>query len=156
MANQQQSGDKRMKGEWGKSLLEVLIVLGIVAITAVLTGEAFLGATLTNQLGAVQRNMAAELRKARQWAVTRREAIRVTFTVGGAHLRTTSHRKNGITLGTYDFSHKGISIHRLSNGPQVVFYQSGRTATPTTITLKDANGRQVRLTISITGKVVVQ
>lgn len=147
---------KAIKEEWGTSVLEVIVVLGIVAVMALVTGEAFMGATTTNQLGAVQKNVSRELRIARQWAVIRREAIAVTFVVGGSYTHTAIHRHNGRPLRRYDFSDKGVVVKSLSNGRQVVFYPSGRTATPTTIIVQGRRGNQVSLTVSFTGRVTVQ
>lgn len=150
------SGVMVMKDEWGKSLLEIIIVLSIVAATSLVTGEAFLGATMTNQLRVVQRNMSTELRIARQWAVIRRKAIAVTFVLGGKQTRTDMYRNIGIPLRQYDFSDTGVLVQKMSKGPQVVFYPSGRTATPTTITLQNVRGRQALLTVSLTGRITIQ
>ncbi len=143
----------RLNERMGRSLLEVLIVLGIVGITALMTGEAFWGGSMTNRLAAVKKNIALELRIARQWAVIRREPISVRFDVGGSHARTERFRQNGRPLRQYDFSKKGIVVKSLSKGFHVVFYPSGRTATPTTILLQDRRGQQVALTVSLTGRV---
>ena len=138
----------------GKSLVEVMVVMGIIGLGVVLAGEGFLGAAARNQGMAIRAEIASELRIARHMASTSRERIRVWFEPQGTSIRTERLDVPSSMVRQYDFSGKGIVVEDLSNGPSVVFYPSGRTATPTTITLRnDRNGDVKKLTVSITGRV---
>ena len=55
----------------------------------------------------------------------------------------------------FDFEDRKVVVESLSNGPSVIFYPSGRAATPTTITLRSAQEERRQLTISLTGRVSI-
>jgi len=46
-----------------------------------------------------------------------------------------------------------VAFERLPSGPSVIFYPSGRTATPTTIILRNSRQEQWKITVSLTGRV---
>ena len=79
--------------------------------------------------------------------------MRVVFELEGTRLRTERANAPGIPLRQYEYGGSGIFVERLSNGPSVVFYPSGRAATPTTITLRNSRQQRWQLTVSLTGRV---
>ncbi len=141
---------------WGRSLLEMMVVLGMIGLLAVITGKSFLGAATKTQEEAVRAELASELRMARQLAITRRERIQVVFESRGTGIKTEPSGTLGSTLRRFDFAGKGLVVESLSNGPSVVFYPSGRTATPTTITFRNARGERRLMTVSLTGRVNIK
>lgn len=141
--------------EEGFTLIEVLCVLAIVAIISTMAGLNFAVMAAKSQGQAVTTELAAELRFARQLAIARRERIRVVVDAERTVLRTERADMPGVVLKQCDLSGKGTIVERLSGGPSIVFHPSGRSATATTITLRDGNQNQRTLTVSFTGKVSV-
>ncbi len=151
---------KRMNthgNEAGASLLEVMAVAMIISLGALLAGEGFLGAVSRNQAMVVGAELASELRMARSMAMTKRTAMRVGFESSGTAISTESVDRPNAPLRTYDFSGTGVTVEGLSERSSVVFYPSGRAATPTTITLlRQRAGERRKLTVSITGRVTIK
>jgi prepilin-type N-terminal cleavage/methylation domain-containing protein len=140
----------------GVSLTELMVVLGLVSLSATLTLESFIMSMTKHQAHAAGAELAAELRTARHLAITRRQRVRVVFEPETARVRTEAPDAGGALLRPIlDYSDKGIVVEGLTNGTAVTFYPNGRAASPTTITLR--NGRQQRwqLTVSMTGRVSV-
>ncbi|MBI3604217.1 MAG: GspH/FimT family protein, partial [Nitrospirae bacterium] len=71
----------------------------------------------------------------------------------GATVVTERADAPGTRLRQYDFRKTGLVVERLSNGPSIIFYPSGRSASPTTITLESRRHEQWRLTVSLTGRI---
>ncbi len=141
----------------GKTILEVMLVVGVLGLASVLTGEGFWGAVSTNHAVVVRADIASELRMARHMAITGRKPIRVLFEPTGTRITTESVTSPAATFRQYDFSGKGIIVEGLSRGSGVVFYPTGRAATPTTITLRGIrDGERRQLTVSITGRVRIK
>jgi len=139
--------------ERGASLIELLMVMGLASLLVALAGESFVSATSRYHDKSVTTELAAELRTARHLAITRREPVRVAFESEGTRIRTERANVPGIPLRQYEYAGRGIVVERLSNGPSVVFYPSGRAATPTTITLRNIRQQRWQLTVSLTGRV---
>ena len=59
------------------------------------------------------------------------------------------------TLHVYQYADKGVVVEEPTAGPELLFYPSGRSATPTTIRVRDSQGRESTFTVSITGRVSV-
>ncbi len=138
----------------GKTVLELMLVVGLLGLAAVLTGEGFSGAVSRNHASVVRAEIASELRMARYMAITGRRPIRVLFEPGATRISTESVTSPPAKLRQYDFSGKGVTVEKLSRGPGVSFYPTGRAATPTTITLRRTrDGEQRQLTVSLTGRV---
>jgi type IV fimbrial biogenesis protein FimT len=141
--------------EEGFTLIEVLLVLAVSAIISTMAGLNFSATTAKSQGQAVTTELAAELRFARQLAISRRERIRVVVDMEHTVLRTERADVPGAVLKECDLSGKGTIVERLSGGPSIVFHPSGRSATATTITLRDGNQHARKLTVSFAGKVSV-
>jgi len=136
----------------GRTLLELVAVMAIVGVLVSL--GAGLGSAATRQRSrAVRTEVAAELRTARHLAMTGREKIRVVFDKETSEMRSERADEERTLLRRYGFAGTGTRLESLSNGSSVVFYPSGRSATPTTITLRAPSGEQWRITVSITGRV---
>ena len=138
----------------GRTLLELVAVMAIVGVLVSLgTG---LGSAATRQRSrAVRTEVAAELRTARHLAMTGREKIRVVFDKATSEMKSERADEGRTLLRRYGFAGTGTRLESLSNGSSVVFYPSGRSATPTTITLRASTGEQWRITVSITGRVSI-
>ena len=138
----------------GRTLLELIVVMTIVGVLVSL-GAGLSSATTRQRSRAVRTAVAAELRTARHLAMTGREKIQVVFDAEASELRSERTDEARTLLRRYRFGGTGIHLDGLSNGSSVVFYPSGRSATPTTITFKTVSGEQWRITVSITGRVSI-
>lgn len=141
------------RNERGSSLVELIVVLGVVGMLAGLIGVSVAAAAARYQGKAVATELASELRAARYLALVRRERVRVVFDPERMQIRTEPADRPNETIRQYDYQGKGIVFERLSNGPSLVFYPSGRAATPATIIFRNRQMERWHLTVSLTGRV---
>lgn len=139
--------------EWGKSLMELVIVMAVVVLVTGLTGAGLMAATIKYKGRAVATELANELRATRHLAILRRERLRVVLEPGATAMKVEPADAPGRTIRTYDFSDKGVTVEQLSNSADIIFHPSGRAATPVSITLKDRQQGRWRLAISLIGRV---
>jgi type IV fimbrial biogenesis protein FimT len=139
--------------EQGKSLIEIVMVMALVVAMTALTGAGLMAATARQQGRVVVTDLANELRAARYLGIMRRERIRVVLEPGTTTMRVETAEAPSRPIREYDFSGKGVTVERLSNGADIVFHPSGRAASPTTITLKNRQQERWQLTISLVGRV---
>lgn len=138
--------------EQGWSLAELLIVLAIIGIIAMLAGPSYQTLTARAQARSATAEIASELRLARQLAMARRERLRVIFDRESRTITLRRADAEGI-LHVYRYAEKGVIVEEPTAGPELLFQPSGRAATPTTIRVRDSQGRETRFTVSITGRV---
>jgi type IV fimbrial biogenesis protein FimT len=145
---------KSQSQEQGWSLIELLIVLSIMGIMAALAGPSYQTLVARVQARSVTIEIASELRLARQLAMARRERLRVIF---DREERTITLRRADAegTLHVYQYAEKGVIVDEPTAGPELLFHPSGRSVTPTTIRVRDSQGRETMFTVSITGRVSV-
>lgn len=141
-------------GEQGWSLTELLIVLAIMGMMAALAGPSYRAMTARVQARSVTVEIASELRIARQLAMARRERLRVIFDRVRCTITLQRADAEGL-LHVYQYGDKGVVVEEPTAGPELLFHPSGRSATPTTIRVRDSQGRETIFTVSITGRVSV-
>ncbi len=141
-------------GEQGWSLTECLIVLAITGMMAALAGPSYRAMTARVQARSVTVEIASELRLARQLAMARRERLRIVFDRENRTITLRRADADGI-LHLYQYGDKGVVVEEPTAGPEFLFQPSGRAATPTTIRVRDSQGRETIFTVSITGRVSV-
>ena len=142
----------RQVQEQGWSLAELLVVLAIMGVMTMLAGPSYQTLTARAQARSATAEIASELRLARQLAMARRERLRVIFDQEGRTVTIQRADGEGI-LHVYRYADKGVVVEELTSGPELLFQPSGRAATPTTILVRDSQGRETRFTVSITGRV---
>ncbi len=141
------------KNERGASLVELMIVLGLAGLMAGLAGESF-GSVASHYRGkGMATELAAELREARYLALMRRERVRVVFDTGRMKIRTEPADRPDEIIREYTYQGKNVVFERLPGGPSLLFYPSGRTATPATIILRNSQSERWQITVSLTGRV---
>jgi type IV fimbrial biogenesis protein FimT len=145
---------KSLRQEQGWSLIELLIVLAIMGIMAVLAGPSYQSIVARGQAHSATIEIASELRLARQLAMARRERLRVIFDREGRTITLRRADAEGI-LHVYRYADKGVVVEEPTAGPELLFHPSGRSVTPTTIRVRDSQGRETTFTVSITGRVSV-
>jgi len=145
-----------LQEEGGVSLTEIVITVGLMGLMTALGVESLGGVVARSQGRAAATDLAGELRAARLHATMRRETVRVTFDMARTALRSEPADAPGHILRELSLQDRRVTIEDLSAGPSILFYPSGRVASPTTITLQNRRGERWRLTVTITGRVTIQ
>lgn len=143
-------------GNRGNSFLELIILLGLMGVLGALAGESLVTAAARQQSRAVVAEFAAELRGARQMAILRREGVRVRLNPGATALVVEQAEAAGAILRRYELGGKGVVIAGAVTGKGIVFYPSGRTATPGTVTIRNTREEEWRIAVSLIGRVSVK
>jgi type IV fimbrial biogenesis protein FimT len=144
-----------MKQE-GHTLMELMVVTAVIGIILALAVPNFVLLNSRTQIRCATEEIASELRLARQLAITHRDRLRITFDLEQQTL--VAQFVNGpdaTTHHVYHYGGKGIAIEEPSAGPEILFHPSGRSATATTIHLRNKEGEVETLTIGITGRVSI-
>jgi type IV fimbrial biogenesis protein FimT len=139
--------------EQGWSLTELLFVLTIMSIMAALAGPSYQTWAARVQARSATVEIASELRLARQLAMARRSAFG-SYDREGRTITLRRADAEGI-LHVYQYADKGVVVEEPTAGPELLFHPSGRSVTPTTIRVRDSQGRETTFTVSITGRVSV-
>jgi len=142
------------KDGYGKSLAETLVVLGVIGLMAALAGPSFVGMIARIEARSAAAEIASELRLARQLAMARRERLRLVFDGVSKTITLQQADAEGV-LEIYRYGDKGIVVDEPSAGPDVFFHPSGRSATATTIVVRNKQGGITKLTLSLTGRVTI-
>ncbi len=144
-----------MKQE-GHTLMELMVVLAVIGIISALAVPNFLTLTSGMQIHSVTEEIASELRLARQLAITQRDRVRITFDPEQQALVAQLVNGSEVTFHhLYRYADKGVVIEEPSAGPEILFHPSGRSATATTIHLRNKEGQTHTVTVGITGRVSI-
>lgn len=139
----------------GFSLVELLVVVSILGIMSGLALPNLNALKNRVQTELFAKEIASEIRWARQWAISKQDRVRLVF----------DRERQAIVaqVGTdrvphhqLSYQHKGLEIDEPSAGPDVVFHPSGRSATATTIQFRNGQGHAHMITVSLTGRVVIR
>lgn len=137
----------------GKTLLELLVVVGIIGLVSMLAVPNFLTLNSRTQVRCATEEIASDLRLARQLAITHRDRVRIT--VDAAQHALITKWSDETTHHVYRYGEKGLVVEEPSAGPEILFHPSGRSATATTIQLRNKEGQAQKLTVSLTGRVSI-
>jgi len=138
----------------GKTLTELLVVVGIVGIVAGMALPSFMNLNSRTQVRCVAEEVASELRLAKQLALTNHDRVRIVVDLDQREL-ITQFVRSGLTHHVYRYSDKNLVIEEPSAGPEIIFHPSGRSATATTVHIRGQEGQTQKLTVSITGRVSI-
>jgi type IV fimbrial biogenesis protein FimT len=135
------------------SLAELTVVMAIMAIVLVMGGGALSGILGREQTQTALADLAGHLRCARHLAMTKHEPVRVLLDADRGVVSVTKSGSPGLLVTELRLNEKGVTIVQSSGGPVVTFYPSGRSATGTTITIRNQRGETRSVTVSVTGQV---
>jgi prepilin-type N-terminal cleavage/methylation domain-containing protein len=159
----------------GFSLIEVLVVIGIVGILLGVMIPNFIGLYRSSKLKASMRQFTGDIRKARQDAVTRSERRMISFSVGDGQRTYRVHRRAGSTWvavgepraldSSVSFSSTTFTDQNSDTTRDIVFESSGVVGnlplgSTATVVLRsqhdDVARRQFTVTFQPTGQLKVQ
>jgi type IV fimbrial biogenesis protein FimT len=144
-----------MKQE-GHTFMELMVVLAVTGIISALAIPNFLTLNSGVQIHSATEEVVSELRLARQLAITHRDRVRITFDLEQQALVSQFVNGSEATLHhVYRYADKGVAIDEPSAGPEILFHPSGRSATATTIHLRNKEGQTQTVTVGITGRVSI-
>jgi len=138
----------------GQSLLETMMVLGMLSLVAVMAMPNFLSLVSRAEAQAAADEIASELRLARQLALAKRDRVRLVFDLEQQTI-TAEYVERGETHHVYSYRDRSIVLESPSAGPEILFHPNGRSATATTIQFRGKDGQVRKLTVSLTGRVAV-
>ena len=140
--------------EEGKTLTELMMVVGVIGMVASMAIPNFMVLTSRTQVRCTTEEIASELRLAKQLALANRDRVRIVIDMDRQEL-VTQFVNSETTHHIYRYGGKGLVIEEPSAGPEILFHPSGRSATATTIQLHSQEGQTQKLTVSITGRVSI-
>lgn len=141
--------------ERGTSLIELTVVMAIIGTLCAVSVPNWSVLLSAGHRRAVVTEIAGQLRYARQLAIVRHESIRVVFDLGKSSVHVEGADAGRTMLSRYEFAETGSVIQSLSNGSHVLFHPTGRSATATTVTVRDQQGRIQKVTVNFVGKVTL-
>ncbi len=145
-----------VRDQRGASLTELMMVLGFMGLVGAMAGESFVAMAGRQQNRAAVAEVAAELRAARQLAIVRREPMRVRAGSAVPALIIEPADTPGLMIRRYDYGQRGVALEGSIRTKGILFYPSGRTATPSSVTIRNAKQEEWRITVSLLGRVSVQ
>lgn len=144
-----------MKQE-GHTLMELMVGLAVTGIISALAIPNFLTLNSGVQIHSATEEVASELRLARHLAIAHRDRVRITFDLEQQALVVQSINGSEATPHhVYRYADKEVDIEEPSTGPEILFHPSGRSATATTIHLRNKEGQTQTVTVGITGRVSI-
>ena len=144
----------RWRHQSGATLMELLLVVAIFAIMAAIAVPSYQATIAKAQARSAVAEIASEIRMARHLAMTRRERLVVRFDLGEKVIRICRADLEEI-LDVYRYAEKNVIVDEPTAGLELFFHPSGRAATATTIMLHGTQGAVFKLTVSLTGRVVM-
>jgi len=146
----------------GFSLLELVLVIGIITVAAGMAAPRFANATMRYRVEMTARRIAADLSLAQSWAKTSSKSQTVAFDLAGAKYRMTGIRTLDNRSSNYEVNLRGdphlVTLVSASFGgdPNVIFDAYGAPDSGGTVVIQ-ANGTQKTITLApYTGKAVIQ
>lgn len=145
----------RASDEHGFSLMELVTIVAIIGVAAALAVPDVLALSRRIQTDVFARELASELRQARQLAMTQRD--RVFLTVDRAERALFAQVGQArVPHHVFSYADRAMELDEPSAGPELMFHPSGRSATATTIHFHNAQGQTGTITVSLTGRVSIQ
>lgn len=141
--------------ENGFSLTEALISMAIVGLVSALAIPNLMMLNARMQTDVFAQQISSELRWARQWAISKRDRVRLVFDQDRQAI-VAQVGNDRVQHHQLSYQHKGLEIDEPSAGPDVVFHPSGRSATATTIQFRNGQGHARTITVSLTGRVSIR
>lgn len=139
----------------GGSVIEICVVMGLIGILCAIAVPGWSALAARHHRHAVAKEIASELRMARQLAIARRERVRVFLDAESSSVRTACVECGNISLRWYYFAQRGTVIESMTSKGEIVFHPSGRSATAATIVMKGPKEDRLIVTVSLTGRVAI-
>jgi len=146
---------KPVYGEDGYSLVEWLTVVAIAGMLAALAVPDVLTLSRHLQARLFARELASELRQAKQLAIVQRDRVYLVFDRAERAILAQVGQAR-VPHHVFSYADRSMELDEPSAGPELMFHPSGRSATATTIRFHHAQGQAGAVTVSLTGRVSIQ
>ena len=143
-----------LNGEYGFTLVEIMTVVAVIGIVVTLAVPDLMALSRRMQTDLFAKELASELRQARQLAITRRDRVYLVFDRDQRTILVQVGRDR-VLHHTFQYADRAMDMDEPSAGSDLVFHPSGRSATATTIRLHHARGENATITVSLTGRVSI-
>lgn len=107
------------------------------------------------QVDGFAKQIASELRWARQWAISKQDRVRLVVDQDRRAI-VALVGSDRVQHHIVSYQHKGLEVDEPTAGPDIVFHPSGRSATATTIHFRNGQGYAHAITVSLTGWVTIR
>ncbi len=141
--------------ENGHSLIELVVALAMAATLAALAVPQFAVAAARYRERAVVSEFASELRQARLLALSKRQRVEVRLADDRQSIDLVLNDDEQTVLRRYDFHGRGVALLSWPEERPLWFHPTGRSASAATILLGTQEANPRRITVSLTGRVVV-
>ncbi|MFO0775483.1 MAG: GspH/FimT family pseudopilin [Nitrospiraceae bacterium] len=143
------------RSQVGYTLLESMVSLTIMGILVALSSPAFGSLLAQYKEQAAIAELASELRMARMIAIAQHQRVDVRVADQRRKVVVVASNAPDAPMRRYQLPPTGVTIDAWPSKGAISFFASGRSASPTRIVLKGANGRQRTITVSLVGRVTV-
>jgi type IV fimbrial biogenesis protein FimT len=140
--------------EYGFSLVELITVESIIVVVVALAVPDLLALSRRMQTALFAREVASELRQARQLAITQRNRVHLVFDRQQRAILAQVGQER-VLHHVFQYGDRAMNVDEPSAGSNLVFHPSGRSATATTIRFYNAQGQAGTITVSLTGRVSI-
>jgi prepilin-type N-terminal cleavage/methylation domain-containing protein len=148
---------RRAGTEDGFTLLEMLVVAGLVSVMALIAMPSISAALNAHRLTAGLRESAGAIRTARSAAISRNRQARIVVSADGRTLSVEADRPvvGWTAIGVPVVLEDGVSVSSVTPSNGLLFTGQGRVAggTAVTVTLQNGRGDTRQITVSILGSV---
>lgn len=140
--------------EQGFSLVELVTVVAIIGLVVTLAVPNLLALSRRMQTDLFARELASELRQARQLAMAQRDRVYLVFDRERRAILA-QVGQDRVLHHIFQYDDRAMDVDEPSAGSDLVFHPSGRSATATTIHFHNAQGETGTITVSLSGRVSI-
>lgn len=137
----------------GFSLIEMMVVIGIIAILAGIGIPNLLRYVDNSNLRSAVRDMQGDINDTRARAVAENRAYRMVINIGGN--RYEIQQPIGTKISERDITVYGSNVSFQSASATIIDFQTRGTVTNGTIVIKNKRNSQATITINVTGRTYV-
>lgn len=138
----------------GFTLVELMTVVAIIGVVVMLAIPNLQALSRRIQTDLFARELASELRQARQLAITQRDRVYLVFD-REQRVILAQVGEDRVPHHSFQYAERAMDLDEPSAGSDLIFHPSGRSATATTIRFRHAEGETRTITVSLTGRVSI-